>query len=699
MKRNLLAPMEIDMSALKSSDGKNPIRPNAPLGPDNNVMAMRALLAASVPQQLAVEMKETGYRLWVESTAKAVSSFENDMNNLKASTAPAKVMEAKKNLTAVANIAINDANSFIGATEDLSREASALRTTAALGDDAIVLAAVKVFEEVAAKVLTAGEKGLTASNSILKLESSVTDVDAALSWWLSDMKAEQAHDQSQLDDATRLRDNAQRDKDNMKNDYWYCFLGPIACITVAIEATVRINNAQSEINAYISTISNVNKSLSDLLATINDTTSVTGHAVALSTVIDGGLKALQVVKSTVDGINATVHSLTPFVVRAHLNAVAAQIEGVATVKLAHSGRMLFQAIAVVVDTGFIGALQKLASSAMMVQFSALTSSKQPKLVYVESLLKQDQALLRGHALEWIATYSNNVLSVFSAIRAVGDIIKYIGTEVLELANKGDINNVTAGIDSMAQSLSNLLVQRLMNDTFSIKQFNENIKNDQLSFNTVAEILREKLGSSSGELATMEVNETTYSTAIKQSLSDKVNNSTRIICEHLAWGLVLAVSIGIGQVQFVTVAAPTVMYLLKTGANIVVKSASEGVASKAKGELMKFEAKGENIDTLISKRSDNLEKISKLTADMAIVKVLVDDTSTMKINSAAILTALGSIQVGLRDKIQQFYAIKYALKGSKPSDAVAKLTTALETWEEIQKAADLLEKTFMASFYS
>lgn len=700
VKKNLLSPMNVDTSALDNSDGKNPARPNAPLEPEKKLMVAHTYLAVSAPQQPVVELPDTGYRLWVQNTTKAVFSFESDMNNLiTKATTPTKVVEANNNLTAIAHPAIAATNDFIAATEDLSREASLLRATAKLGDDAIVIAAVKVFEEVAAKVVAARENGQTASDNVSKLESSVATVDAALSGWLSDMKAEHAYDQQKLDDATRLRDKAQRDKNNIKNDYWWCFLGAVACAVVAIEATVRIKNAQSEINAYNSKISTLDKSLSDLLTSINDTTSLHGNAVILCKSIDGGLTALQVIKSTVDGINATIRNLTPFIIRAHLNAVADQIEGAATARLAHSSRMLFKAMTVVEDKSFIDILQTIVASAMKVQFSALMTSKQPKLVYVENLLKQDQALLVAHTFEWLTKYSNNVLSELSAIEALGDSIQYLGNDVLDLAVKGDIDNATAGIDSIIDSFSALMENRLLRDTMGIQLFNENIKNDRNRFNTVADVLRTQLAGSSGELAKMEAEEAAYTAAITQSLSDIIDNSTRIVGEYLAWGLVIAITVGTGQIEFAGAAAPTAMYLVKKGANLALKAASDAGGALAKAELKKIERRGDDIDQLVSDRSENLEKICKLNADMAILKVLVDDVFNMKENSAAILKVLGDVRDRLQSEIHNFYTIKYALRSSAPSEGIEKLKATLEVWKDTGKASNLLEKSFMVSFSS
>ena len=700
VKQNLLAPMKVDTSALDKSNGKTPSRPNVPLGPEKKLLAARPLVAAVAPQQLAVAMKESGYRLWVENTAKAVSSFQYDMSSLTAkSTAPANVVVANNSLTAVANPAISATNDFIGATENLSGEATLLRMIAGLGDDAIVTAAAKVFVEVAAKLATAKDKGVTAGDSVAKLENAVDGVDAALSGWLSDMKRTQAYAQGKLDDVTRLRDSAQSEMDNIKNDYWYCFLGPIACAVVAIEASVRVGNSQSEIRAYNAQISALDQALSDLLTATNDTTRLTGHAVGLRKSIDGGLTALQVVKTTVDGINATIHTLTPFIVRAHLNAVADQIDGVATVRLTHSARMLFRVMSAVEDQGLVGALQALATSAMMIQLSALLSAKQPKLVSVENLLKQDQSLLSGHALEWLMTYANNVLSEFSALRALGDSIRYLGKEVLNMATKGDISSATAGIDGIIDSFSTLMNDRLLHDTLCLTLFNVNIKNDQSSFNIVADVLRRQLEGSSGELAKMEAKESAYTAAITQSLSDIVDNSTRVVCEHLAWGVVLAVSIGLGQIEFTAAATPTMMFLVKKGASLVLKSASDAAASKAKAELTTLERKGDDINNLVTERSENLIKMSELTADMAILRVLINDVSVMNKNSAAILKRFDDIKSSLQGEIQNFYTIKFALKSSKPSDGVEQLQTALKSWKEISAASSLLEKTVMVSFAS
>ncbi len=696
VKENLLSPMTVDTSALDNSDGKHPVKPNAPVEPEKENMLQHAHSPAPSSQQTAVELKNTGYQLWVENTVKSVFSFEKDLNNLiEKKHTPQKITEANKVLTENSKPAIVATNSFISTLEDLSKTASILRKTAQLGDDKLIAAAEKAFEAISVKVLTARDSGQSASDKVSILEGAVGTVDAALGEWLSDMKSKKTHDKQILEDATRLRDKALQNKQNIKNDYWWCLLGPVACAVVTIEAVVRINNAQSEINAYNARISKLDKSLSELLTSINDTTSLSCHADILYKCIDGGLTALQTIKVAVDGINATIPSLTPFVIRGHLNAVADQIDGAGSICLNHSSHMLFRELAIEDDEGLIETLQSLSSAATKVQFSAWIASKQPKLVAVENLLKQDQQLLFGHTLEWLTSYSNNVLSQFSAIGTLGDSIQYLGNGILTQTNKGDMTKAVSGIDSIVDSISALMESRLGQDSLCIRLFNENIKNDQNRFNTVADVLRKQLGGRSGELAKLESKESAYTAEISQSLDDIVNNSTRVICENLAWGAVIAITIGTGQVAFAGSAAPTLTYLVKKGANLSLKAASDAIGAQAKAELKKIERRGENIDQLVEERSVNLENICKLNTDMAVLKVLVDDLINIKNQSILISKFLDDIKRRLNFEIHDFYTIKYALNSSNPSEGVDKLKKHMEEWSDISKASNLLEKSFMA----
>lgn len=697
VKNNILNPTPIDTSALDHSDGKNPAPPNVPLGPDKaQINSKNAKLLTTSTTSSLPTIKSTGYTSWIESTAQSLFSFESAINDLKnITTMPAYVTDAHTQLLTTTTPALDATHLFLEANEALSHSSTILRNTAAYDDQTLLMAAPQVLQDLTAQTKEAIKDGQAAAYHVLNLEEAVELVDVQLSNWLNNMKGEQAYDKEQLNDVIRLRDQAQKDKGAIKKDYWYCFLGPIACAVVAIEANIRISNAQSEINEYNRKIGRLDLSLSELLTAINTTTALTGNAAALSKSIDGGLEALQYICATLEGIHTNPSSITPFILRGYLNALADQIEGIATIRLSHCAHILAKAIAPNENTDITSLLQRLTSASIMVHTSARTCVKQPKLIYVENLLKQDQALLSGNALEWVIGYSNNILNQLSAFGATGLGIKNLGTEIVTLVKNKDIQNATAGIDAIIDTFSHLQ-ERLFNNTLCIKLFYTDLSNNNKRFSTVSEILSSDLTGDKGELDVLVANEAAYTAAITQSLSDIVSNSIRMVCEYLEWGAILAITIATGQIEFAAVEGPTLMYLVQKGANLAIKSVSDAGAEKAKEAIKNIESEGGDIDTYINERKANLEKISSLKADIAVLYVLLNDLNTMNLHTIDILKAFTSLKDVIQNEISTFYGIKYALKSSTPSDGLTALEETLKKWDAITKASDLLESNFMSN---
>lgn len=740
IKDNILKTPSIDTSALDNSDGKTPVSPNVPryvqstrnMGsatqhpptynyhnfyPDKypccpchkhrkNFLRStpnRSTFYTSTPNAStsnanlkAAQPTSTGYTLWIDNIAKSLLSFEQSLNDLTLTTqVPTPVTNASEQLKAISTSSISAIHLFLASNETLSSNATLLKETADLDDASLLRCVPHVLATLTTQTNEAIASGKAASTQVAQLEGAIDAIDVALSDWLNDMKAEQAFDQAKLADVTRLRDQAQKEKDNLKKDYWFCFLGAIACAVVAIEVNIRINNAQAEINAYNKNIATLDTVLSELLLAINITTSLTGNAIILSNNIDGVLKALQYISTTLEGLNTNLDNLTPFILKSHLRALADQIDGIATVRLTYAARMLSNAIAKDEPADIISMLQQLTYSSIMVHSSASTCVHQPKLVYVENLLKQDQALLSGNALEWIISYSNNILSQLSGFKSVGMSIKNLGDEIIKYIKQDDLDAASAGIDAIISTFT-LLQEKQFNDALRITLFAHDLENNKSRFTTVSDELATKLEGKQGELAALQQSQVAYEQVIKNTLANLVNESTRMVCEFLTWEAVLIFSIGLGQIPIATNLAPTFMYLIKKATKITLDTVSVSGAFVASQEISKIEAQQVDLDTYITGKEETLVKISALSADIAVLTLLLDDLETMSTYTTQILNLFNLLITAIHEQIQSFYLIKYTLIGSNPQDGLALLETTLENWEHITKAASLLESNFMCN---
>jgi|GEM_PF-1870392 len=716
IKENLLAPMQVDNSAVNNSDGKTPSFPNVPkelprtagrgVNMQKMTLAAPALTLSKSPANSLITntaLANSGYRPWIENTAQTLLAFQSDLSGLTGGKAsPKEILEAKENLIRVSNPAFEATETFLSVNELLSQKASVLREIARLDDDHILDATYAALPDLMQLVQKGTTTGQIAAERVYKLDEAIDTIDGALNKWLLSMKASHTADSQKLQDAIRLRDKAQSDKDSIKNDFWFCLLGVAVCAVVAIEVAIRVSNAQSEIDAFTNKIAADDAQLRQLMNSINKTTALTLNATALGKSIDGGLKAIQVILSTIESIQNT-SSTTPFIVRAHINALASQLEGVSTVRLQKSSQLLFARIneTVTEEHSISLCLQNLFSKSILIQNSAQLINKQPKLVYVENLLKQDQAILRSHTMEWTMSVSNNVLSQLSALRAIGNSIEILGDDVLSFIQKGDTKNAEAGIEALKDSFVPYIGNankegRLFRDKIALQLFLNNIKNDQAAFTFVESVIKNDLKGDDGELLQMELREESYTLAINQQMEEIVNNSTRMVTEYLAYGVVMALTVAAGQIQFAAVQGPTLMYLIKKGANIAIKQASKAGASKIQQEIKKIQSKGDKVEVTISDRAKNLESISKLKADIAVLKVLTNDTAILDENTVGIMTTINKIRELITDEIDSLNIAKYTLRASNFTEAENIIKALMQQWSDISKLSDALERSFIAS---
>ncbi|GAA4445124.1 hypothetical protein GCM10023091_36280 [Ravibacter arvi] len=706
IKQNLLAPIKVDTKALDTSDGKTPKFPDVPTeAPRLHASARMAVAPAAAELSLAgiSAISESAYRPWIESTAQSLLGLQQEINALRQRTEiPDDVSRSQQSLGHLSEPALRSANAFLDVNEALSGQSPVLKETAALSDADLMHAAPALLQKIELLTNKASEVGKEAFERTLALDNEIDRLDGALQGWLDRMRAEKRYDESKLADAVRLKKDAESRKSSIKKDFWACLVGPLVCAAIAIEVAVRIRNAQSEINGYNQTIQDLDKSLSTLLQTTNTTTALTLNAAALGKSIDGGLKAITVIRNTIESIR-TEASHTPFILRARLQALAEQLRGVANVKMMKSGNMLF-AKTVGKDEpadALEDHLQTLFASSLLIHSSAGIISKQPKLVHVENLLRENQAQLAGHSLEWVTNSYHKVLGQFSSLKAIGRDFSALGAEVVRKIDNREMDEAVSGLEAMVESLGTFGNTRtgggsLHPDTVALTIFLENIKNDQIIFGIVEEIIHNQFEGDKGVLAELEAAEKIYAEAVSAALEELVYNSTRVIGEHLVLGIVLGITIAVGQIELVAVEGPTVMYLIKKGTNIVLKKGSEAAGSAVKDKISKIESRGNDVGEYIEARNENLRKLCLTKSDLSVLKVLVNDVKTISRNSQIAVNQIGQIRSDVSRDIDELNYVKFGIQGTSAAKAKERLGLLVQKWGTVSQLAQRLEESYLES---
>jgi hypothetical protein len=417
----------------------------------------------------------------------------------------------------------------------------------------------------------------------------------------------------------------------------------------------------------------------------------------LSHNVDGILKALQVISVSVDGIVASYSSSSPFIIRGHLKADADQIANLTTTLLEASGRRLKSVAFAVKQTksSMLTDLQQLTCFAMTLKSAAKLIISQPNLVFVENLLKQDQSLLNGHAREWLLTYQDKVLSVLSRVRGLANILQYLGPDIRSRIASSNFEEAAQGLDAFEDDLKGFS-DFLFETKLVTHQFLTNASDDQLRFNTVGDILRKQILGDDGKLRDLEDRERSLSAQLSSALEEVVNHGTNMLINALEWEAVLAVSIGLGQIEFAPVEGAVFVNVVKKGANISIKKISAAGSKKAIGEIQNVNSKQDELLPIIAERGQVLLDLSNLKVDVAILHVYLQSVSDFTSNASRLLDTLGDIVNDVKEQIQTFFSVKILLKSNK-EEALKMLDAILSDWKLISPAADSLEQTFTASF--
>lgn len=434
-------------------------------------------------------------------------------------------------------------------------------------------------------------------------------------------------------------------------------------------------------------------------------------ASALSHDLDGILKALQAISASIDGITASNPSVTPFVVRATLITIATQIENLATARMNAVGRRLKlvikarttpvviaraaempQVVPLLVD------MQQLTSQSMNIQSAAKLVILQPKLTFVEALLKQNQELLITHALHWKLSIASRVISTISRLRGLGQSFDNVGPVIRDLVTSGDITSAAQGLDSMGADLS-----KFTDYTFETKllcnQFLTTTKDDKSRFVTVGDVLSENLEGDKGLLKKLQMQEASLAAELSQALEDTVNAATNLLIHHLKWELVLGVSLVLGQIEFFTpVAGAVAMNVIKKGSEMAIKKASETAAKQASQEIFTLGTdQNTKVEPIITKRAETIMDLSKLSADVGILHVLMQSVNDISGNAEKLLDTLATINSRISDEVKKNYTIKLLVQCNDKTAALAMLDESLADWKSICAGADTLEQTFVASY--
>lgn len=281
LKRNFLEPPKINVDSLKSA------KPGLLIMPSMNVMSMynttevSARVASGEPQVMkplqppAALTRNTHLKTWLDQTSQALLSFEHLLQSAKDSTsAPADVIAKNNKLMACGDVANKSAIVFLAAVEMLSESSDELERTAQLPDSVIAFIARTVFKKLSSQLSDTRHVGSTAVSDFSTMYEAQAETSVSINGWMVKMKNEKEADEKQMAEFEKQRDEAEQEKEKSKQDFWWCFLGPIACAAVAIEQSQKVNAANAKINALNGQLTETSKSLSKVIESYTSVSSL-----------------------------------------------------------------------------------------------------------------------------------------------------------------------------------------------------------------------------------------------------------------------------------------------------------------------------------------------------------------------------------------------------------------------------------------
>lgn len=317
-------------------------------------------------------------------------------------------------------------------------------------------------------------------------------------------------------------------------------------------------------------------------------------------------------------------------------------------------------------------------------------------MYVENLLRQDQELTVGHSQEWLFGYSTKVISVLSRLNGLGVIFEFLDQPIRKRISVNEIAQAIEGLESVDADLHRF-ARYLYESKSVVRQFFLNAGDDNLRFISVNEILQDQLAGDKGKLKELEAQEATLSAELTAALEDVVNASTKLLIRDLEWGLVLAVSIGIGQIEFAAAEGAVLMNVFKEKANVAIKKVSSAGEKKAAGEILQLNESHDKISSIIEQRSQALSDIAKLSVDISVLRVLIQSVFAFNSNAQQLLRSLDAVGHFIETEIGNFYTVKLLLQAGKNDAALKRFDDAMAMWKSISAASDLLQRTFNYSF--
>lgn len=263
IKENFLQPVNVDTSALeKGEHGKTFSLPIT------STFAAPAYtrIAAAVVAPPPVPEKNLRLKLWVDETSRELLQFGQSLQStIVAGNTPNSVVTVCDHLKGTGNAAFQAATDFIKTIQDLSKYSAILMHTAELPDNAIVADGLKVFSDLSSQLNTCKKFGNSALTKIGDMDITLMTTNSAINEWILTLKNDLQTDKDQIAYFDKLKTEAEAEKERSKNDYWWCFLGPIACAVVAIEQSQKVSSANAKIGLYNEELSKTNSKLSQVV--------------------------------------------------------------------------------------------------------------------------------------------------------------------------------------------------------------------------------------------------------------------------------------------------------------------------------------------------------------------------------------------------------------------------------------------------
>ena len=577
-----------------------------------------------------------------------------------------------------------------------------------------IVYAKQIFAEISQTTANIQKGSSSKSDTDLqKLTTDTTNTYTSLDTWKNSINNTIQQDQSTIDSLNRKLNSLQKQKDDIKKDWWYCLLGAVACgITAAVIAS-QINGVNDDITKERNELSKENAELSNsihLLQSVSSLEISSGTAASYSNAI---YSALQTISSDLANVAYASDSVVVAFATAQAASLAAVISLLAPPSLKANSlaikrvalsvsplvppKTLLAVTDIPADDELIEVLRDFTAELILFEQSLGVILYQPPISLTldsAALILQDEKVVQTHAYAWNSGDRSKAYGILQQFVSSNNLLSSLLNVSLNFIQQNDINNAILGINSAVNVVSDLSNYIKQNQSYLQNGAGRDFQNDNAHFQVVGSLINQSFEGDKGQLAQLQNQLESLRTTINENNKTIADGATKTVAKLLLTEAVaVGLAFGLGAIAIPAAAEGaaelTVLYS-KMGKEIISGS-SEAAKDFASDTFTKTVTEDnsnfmEDANKAIQSYGDTLKSLSSAFSDAGVVYTLIGDVSIAYDSFDNFTTGINAALPLLSQFKYYLSNIPYTLKAGQASDSISSIQNAIKLSNHVAAAS-------------